>query len=314
MIGLFPICVAAAETVIADRIVAVVNDDLITLYDLNKAFQPYEANIRALGYNLEEEREALFKVRSDLLNRLIDQTLTDQAVKKNKIEVTEKEIDATIERIKASRSLTDEDLRAGLTKQGLTMEEYRKNIKQQLLRNILVNREVKSKIVITEDEIKKYYEAHNEKYAGETKYHIWNISIRLPEFAGESTKKTALEKMESVATKLKQGESFELLAAQKPDSPMEPEGADLGLYRVDELSEQLQKIVQDMKAGDFSSVLSTDMGYQIIYLQKIIKTAAKSLADVKDEIQQTLYDEAVDNRFQAWLKNLRQKSHIKIIQ
>ena len=98
MIGLFPICVAAAETVIADRIVAVVNDDLITLYDLNKAFQPYEANIRALGYNLEEEREALFKVRSDLLNRLIDQTLTDQAVKKNKIEVTEKEIDATIER------------------------------------------------------------------------------------------------------------------------------------------------------------------------------------------------------------------------
>ena len=56
------------------------------------------------------------------------------------------------------------------------------------------------------------------------------------------------------------------------------------------------------------------MGYQIIYLQKIIKTAAKSLADVKDEIQQTLYDEAVDNRFQAWLKNLRQKSHIKIIQ
>jgi peptidyl-prolyl cis-trans isomerase SurA len=297
-----------------DRIVAVVNEDLITLYDLNQAFEPYEANIKALGYSPEKEREALFKLRADLLNRIIERKLTDQAIKRNNIEVSEKEIDAALERIKEGRSLTEEDLRAGLAQQGLTIEEYRKNLKQQLLRNILVNREVKSKIVITEDEIKKYYDAHSEKYAGETKYHIWNIFIRVPDFAAESAKQLALEKMESVATKLKQGQTFESLAAQKPDSPKAPEGADLGLYQLEELSPQLQKAVKDMKAGDFSPILDTDMGYQIIYVQKIIKTDPKSMADVKSEIQQTLYDEAVDNRFQTWLQNLRKKSHIKIIQ
>jgi peptidyl-prolyl cis-trans isomerase SurA len=249
-----------------------------------------------------------------LLNRIIERKLTDQAIKRNNIEVSEKEIDAALERIKEGRSLTEEDLRAGLAQQGLTIEEYRKNLKQQLLRNILVNREIKSKIVITEDEIKKYYDAHSEKYAGETKYHIWNIFIRVPDFAAESAKQLALEKMESVATKLKQGQTFESLAAQKPDSPKAPEGADLGLYQLEELSPQLQKAVKDMKAGDFSPILDTDMGYQIIYVQKIIKTDPKSMADVKSEIQQTLYDEAVDNRFQTWLQNLRKKSHIKIIQ
>ena len=314
-IGILSIGVAAAsDAMLVDRIVAVVNEDIITLYDLNLALQPYQAKIKALNYSPEKEREALFKLRAEILNRIIDEKLTDQAVKRNNIEVSEKEIDATIERIKAARSLTDEDIRAGIALQGLTMEGYRKAIKEQLLRSILVNREIKSKIVITEDEIKKYYEAHREKYAGETKYHIWNIFIRSSEVVDESAKELALGKMESIITKLNQGQAFESLAAQKPDSSMDPEGADLGLYRLDELSPQLQKTVKDMKAGDFSPILKTDMGYQIIYVQKIIHTDAKSMADVKAEIQQTLYEDAVENRFQTWLKNLRKKSYIKIIQ
>ena len=314
-IGILSIGVAAAsDAMLVDRIVAVVNEDVITLYDLNLALQPYEAKVRELNYSPEKEQEALFKLRADLLNQIIDEKLTDQAIKRNNIEVSEKEIDAAVERVKMSRSLTEEDLRAGLAQQGMTMEEYRKAIKEQLLRNILVNREVKSKIVITEDEIKKYYETHREKYAGETKYHIWSIFIRSSEVVDESTKALALEKMESIITKLKQGQAFESLAAQKPDSPLAPEGADLGLYQLDELSMQLQKTVKDMKAGDFSPILNTDMGYQIIYVQKIIHTDAKSMADVKAEIQQTLYEDAVENRFQTWLKNLRKKSYIKIIQ
>lgn len=313
-IGLLPVWVAAADSSVVDRIVAVVNEEIITLYELNKAFQPYEENIRALGYSPEREREALFKLRTDLLHQVIDRKLTDQAIKRNNIQVSEKEVDDALERIKAGRSLTDEDLRAGLAQQGLTLEEYRQNLKQQLLRNILVNREVKSKIVITEDEIKSYYDANSEKYAGETQYHLWNIFVRVPELADESTRQLAFEKMEAVAAKLKQGHPFEALAAQKPDSPMAPEGADLGLYQPGELSEQLQKTIQDMQEGDFSSILKTDNGFQIIYVQKIIKTDAKSMAEVKSEIRHILYEEAVDSQFQTWLNNLRKKSHIKIIQ
>jgi peptidyl-prolyl cis-trans isomerase SurA len=312
-IGILPFRVQAADAIVVDRIVAVVNDDLITLYDLNKTLLPYEENIKALGYAPEREHETLFKLRTDLLKKLIDRKLTDQVIKRNNIEVSEEEIDAALERLKELRSLTDEDLRAGLAQQGLTLEEYRKNVKQQLLRNKLVNREIKSKIVITEDDIKIYYDAHLEKYAGEKKYHIWNIFIRLADFADESTKGLALEKMEAVISQLKQGRAFESLAGEDSDSPMAPKGADLGLYQLDELSPQLQKAVGVMKAGDFSPILETDMGYQIIYVQKIAETDAKSLAKVKSEIQETLYNETVDNRFEAWLEELRKRAHIKII-
>jgi peptidyl-prolyl cis-trans isomerase SurA len=312
-IGIFPFNGQAADAVVVDRIVAVVNDDLITLFDLNQNFRPYEANIKALGYAPEKERETLFKLRTDLLNQLIERKLSDQVVKKNNIEVSEQEIDTALERLKDARSLTDDDLRAGLARQGLTLEEYRKNLKQQLLRNKLVNREIKSKIVITEDDINDYYDAHREKFAGELSYHLWNIFIRTPEFADDSTKRIALEKMEAVLTKLTQGQSFESFAVADPDSPMAPKGADLGLFKLDELSPELQKAVSGMKAGDFSPILKTDMGYQIIFVQKIVETKSKSLAEVKSEIHEILYNEAVDNRFQKWLKDLRKRSHIKII-
>ncbi len=312
-IGIFPFNVQAADAVVVDRIVAVVNDDLITLFDLNQTFRPYEENVKALGYAPERERETLFKLRADLLNQLIERKLADQVIKNNNIEVSEQEIDAAFERLKEARSLTDDELRAGLAQQGLTLEEYRKNLKQQLLRNKLVNREIKSKIVITEDEIKDYYDAHSEKYAGELKYHIWNIFIRIPEFASESAKRLALEKMEAVVSELKQGRPFESLAVDDPDSPMAPKGADLGLFKLDELSPELQEAVRSMKAGDFSPILKTDVGYQIIYVQKIVETESKSLAAVRSEIHETLYNEAVDNKFQTWLEDLRKRSHIKII-
>ena len=311
--GVFSFSVQAADAVVVDRIVAVVNDELVTLYDLNKTLQPYEENIKALGYSPEKERETLFKLRTDLLNRIIDRKLTDQVIKKNNIQVSEAEIDTALERIKEMRSLTDEDLRAGLAEQGLTLEEYRKNIKQQLLRNKLVNREIKSKIVITENDIKTYYDEHREKYAGETKYHIWNIFVRFPEPLDESTRRLALEKMEAVIAKLKKGQPFESLAVEDADSPMDPTGADLGLYRLDELSPQLQKAVGGLKAGEYSPILDTDMGYQIIYVQKIVETEAKSMEKVKSEIQEVLYNAAVDNKYQAWLEELRKRAHIKII-
>jgi peptidyl-prolyl cis-trans isomerase SurA len=309
----FSINARAEEPVIVDRIVAVVNDEIITLFDLNEAMKPYEANIQALGYSSEKESETLFKLRSDLLNKLVDQTLADQQIKKNDITISTKEIDKTIERIKETRSYTDEDLRARLAEQGLTIEEYRENLKKQLLRGRLVNREVKSKIVITSEEIEKYYNEHREKYAGEKKYHLWNIFIRFSPTAGEAQKEAAFGKMETALNQLKQGRPFESFADREPDSPESPSGTDLGLYRLDEISPQLQNAVKNMKEGEYSSILETDKGYQIIYVQKIIVTETKNLSEVEKEIEDILYNEAIDNRYNTWLSELRKRSHIKII-
>ncbi len=312
-VAVFSINAQTEEPVVVDRIVAVVNDEIITLFDLNETLKPYEENIQALGYPPEKMRETLFKLRSDVLNKLVDEKLADQQIKKNNLTISKQEIDMTIERIKESRSYTQEDLRAGLAEQGLTIEEYRENLEKQLLRKKLVNLEVKSKIVITRGEIEKYYNEHREKYAGETKYHLWNIFIRFSQITDGSQKQIAFGKMETIFNQLKQGRSFESVAAELPDSPGGPEGTDLGLYLMDELSPQLRNVVKDMKEGEYSPILENERGYQIIYVQKVLVTDPKSLSDVEAEIEDVLYNEAIDNRYNTWLSELRKRSHIKII-
>jgi len=299
----------AQEAEIIDRIVAVVNSDIITLYDLNRTFKPYEANIKALKYAEDKERQTLYQVRSDVLNQLIDGQLADQQTKLAQITVSQKEIDTTIERLKESRSFTEEQLREGLAAQGVTIEEYRKEIESQILRTKLVNREIKSKIVITAEDIITYYDSHQDKYAGDKKYYLWNLFIK----ASEIDKNIALQEMERVSLKLKQGSSFESLVTELNESSSSVKGTDLGLYRRDELSEELRAVVSDLKSNEFSKILETNFGYQIIYVQEIQDTEAKPIEEVEAEIQQILYDETVDNKYQEWLEELRARSHIRII-
>lgn len=303
----------AQESEVVDRIVAVVNNEIITLYDLNRTFAPYANDIKALKYPPEKERQTLFQVRQDILNQLIDSLLADQLVIRNQITVTQKEINKTIERIKESRQFTEEQLRQGLASQGMTMEEYRNEIKEQILRSKLVNREVKSKIVITKEDIKEYYDSHREKYAGEKKYYLWNMFIKVSPGSGNSERNNARNQMEAILVKLKQGQSFESLVDELKNSSSAIQGTDLGLYRLEELSEQLRLVVKKMEIGGFSGVLETNFGYQILYIQKIEEFQAKSLEAVGSEIEELLYNEFVDNKYQEWLDQLRARSHIRII-
>jgi len=301
--------VGAQQSEVIDRIVAVVNSDIVTLYDLNRSFIPYEANIKALKYPEDKERQTLYQVRSDVLNKLIDSILAEQQSKHAQITVNQKEIDNTIERMKEARSFTDEQLREGLAAQGITMEEYRKELESGILRSKLVNREVKSKIVITDEDIKTYYDSHQEKYAGDQKYYLWNLFLKVSEI----DKDTALQKMKNVILKLKQGSSFEGLVTELNESSSAVKGTDLGLYRRDELSEELRAVVSKLKSNEFSEILETNFGYQIIYVQEIQDTKAKPFEEVESEIHQILYDELVDNKYQDWLEDLRARSHIRII-
>ncbi|SCY74665.1 SurA N-terminal domain-containing protein [Desulfoluna spongiiphila] len=153
----------AKKAEVIDRIVAVVNDDVVTLSDLNEELAPYEEKIRQMNYPLEKEMQMRFKLREDLINQLVEKKLTDQLVARKDIHIGEKEVDRAIERVKSLNQFTDEALRAQLKAQGLDYETYRSEIRHQLLRNRLVSYEVKSKIVITDEDVQAYYEANKKE-------------------------------------------------------------------------------------------------------------------------------------------------------
>lgn len=304
---------ATAASEVIDRIVAVVNEDIILLSELRERMAPYVQRIRQQGFDLEKERQMIFKVREETLNRLVDEKLTDQEIKRNDIQVDETTIDNTIERIKTTNSFTDEDLRRFLEQDQMTMEQYREKIREQVLRSRLVNYQVRSKIVITDAEIRDYYDSHPELYGGEVRYHLRNILMQVPEFSTDAEKAAVQEKMNQLSERIQAGEAFADLARQYSQGPAAADGGDIGEFGEKALSPQIRAALDGLDPGGTTEVLDTDQGFQLFYLEAINRTEGKPLASVKDEIHQKLFTEVVDKEFLSWLENLRSGSHIKII-
>ena len=303
----------AACDEIVDRIVAVVNNDIITHLELKKELQPYEEKLAASNYSSDNEEKLRYKVRTEILNRMIDDKLTDQEAKKHNIKMSESEIDSRIEQIKAANLWTDETLREALKREGMTIEAYRESIKRNGIRGKLVNSAVKSKIVVTKEDIRSYYESHLEKYEGDLKYHLRNIIMTVPKGAESDARQAVLEKMNRVYDELKTGAEFESLAKLYSESALAGEGGDLGLIRFVDISPELQQALKGLTAGQYTEVIETDRGYQIVYIEDIAKVGGKTFEEAQAEIERQLYDDLLDEKFKTWLEDLRKNSHIKII-
>ncbi len=304
---------ASAATEVIDRIVAVVNEDIILLSELRKRMEPYARRILQQEFDQEKTRKMIFKTREEMLNRMVDEKLTDQEIKRKDIQVDEAQIDNTIERIKASNAFTDEDLRRFLEQEQKTMEEYRENLKDQILRARLVNYQVKSKIVITDEEIRTYYDSHPEIYGGRLHYHLKNILMRVPEFSTDAEKQAIQKQMQMIRSRIEAGESFGDLARTYSQSPAAEEGGDLGEFVKESLSPQIQAALDGLEPDQATTVLDTDQGFQLFYVKAINRSEGKPLESVREDIHQKLFAEVVDKKFLSWLEDLRSGSHIKII-
>jgi len=311
VLGLWTVGVVRAEEIV-DRIVAVVNDEIITYLELQRELKPYEEKTKSMGYTEDEERQMLYKARNDIIQNLIDQKLADQEIKKNKITVSEAEIDASIERIKAPRAWSDEDLRNALKTEGMTIQELRQSMKDQALRNRLVGQEVRSKIVITNEEVQAYYDSHADEYGGELYYHL-RIIIIMISLENEDGRAAAKTKIEMIMQKLKDGESFETLAQEYSESSLAKKGGDLGKIRYDDFSPQIKEALEGLVPGDHTAILETEQGYQVFYVEEVVVEGGKSYEAASPEIEEKLYNAAVDKKYAEWLEDLKRQAHIKII-
>jgi len=304
---------AGNESVVIDRIVAIVNDDIIVLSELNEKLKPYTDRIAKMGYPPEKEKKMIYKVRDDIISTMVDQRLTDQEVKKFGIIIDDEEVQGAIEQIKQKNALTEEQMQAGLAGQGMTMESLQKNIRDQMLRTRLLNVAVRSKIVITREDARVYFDSHPEEFRGEKKVHLWNIMTTTPEFAFEAEIKSGRDQMEKVLARLDSGENFQVIARELAAKNEALVANDIGVFSFGVLSPELQTAVGNLNAGEYTGILDTDNGFQVFYVQKIEAGAGKQFDEVVAEIQEKLFNERVDKRFEEWLSELREKSHIQII-
>jgi peptidyl-prolyl cis-trans isomerase SurA len=301
-------------TEVIDRIVAVVNNDVISLEDLNAQIKPYLDKIYAMGYPPDKERQMILKVREDVLNQMIDQKLTDQEIDRYKITASDKEVDNAIERIKQANSLTDETFRQALSKEGITFEDYRKRTKEHVLRSMLVNREIKSKVVITKEDIKAYYDAHPDQYGGlEVKYHLANVMVKYSDNTDPTSRIQIQLKLQEILQDLKSGKSIDDVIRMYSSNTVKVQGGELGTFSASTLDPKIREALAAMQPGQYSGIIDTDYGPQIFRLLDKVNAAGKTIEDASAQIENKLYKDIVDQKFAKWLEELRSRSHIQIM-
>jgi peptidyl-prolyl cis-trans isomerase SurA len=308
--GFLTLSPSRAEVV--DRIIAYVNDDIITLSELNERTNAFVAARRQNPF-LREEEQSLEKIRRDMLDYLINQRLAAQEVARLKISVSEEDVDEAIDRIMEENRLTQETLEAELRKDGRTLADLREQIKKSMEEKKLVSREVRSKTVITTEMIQAYYQDHIEQFEGRKRWRIQDIYLP---FTPTDTpeERTYLRKVaKQILERLRSDGDFSSLAKRFSQGPGAEAGGDLGFFSKGELEPVLEAAVEALKPGQVSPDIETTRGIHIIKLIEVDEAPAKSLAEVESTIRDLLYQRELDFRYKEWLSGLRERSYVRIV-
>ena len=293
--------------VLINRVVAVVNKEVITWSELYKVME-FEATAQVKNLS-EEERKKIFKEsEASFLETLIDMRLQLQEARTLGLEVTPEEITETIENIKKKYSMTQADFTDSLKKEGLTLEDYHKRLSEQILINKVVNYQIRNKIVVSDAEVKQYMEANKEAFSGNETYRLRQIFFKKPE--GNVDKKTIDDKALEIIKRLKAGEDFSALARVYSEDPSGRLGGDLGFVNKDLLAKEFVAVLSNMNIGDFSMPFWTDKGLHIIKLDE--KVSAQNRDKVRDDVRRQLTEEQFSEKYKSWAKGLREKAFIEI--
>lgn len=314
---LFTVLAQTSYGDIVDRVVAVVNEDVITLSEVNEEGKPLFQRV-AEQAPASELPEALKQVRETVIDKLIEKKIMLQEAAKANISVSDEEIERAFELILKKNNTTPQQFRNQLVTMGLTEEQYRENLKDQVLSSKLVSYEVRSKVIIPESKIIDYYDTHYTERVGEGGYYILQFGVSWDQNGGEDgiTKDEARKKAERIRSLALGGKDFKELARENSDLPSAVDGGDIGVLNKNDMSPEMLEIVSKTEPGDISTIIETFSGYQFFKVlssqegQIITKVPFES---VKGDIYEILYQQEIEVRFEDWLKNKKDQSYIKIL-
>ena len=303
---------AAAE--VTDRIVAVVNDDVITLSELNRAFEPYAKNIEDT-YKGNDKSSMLRQTQAAFLQRMIDQMLIEQEAKKagtGFAAIKDEEVMGVINNMLAKNNATMETYLKKLAAEGKTLEAVKKDIKGQLLRMRLLRREVQSKILVTDQEIGEYYDKHRQDYEGKEAVHIKLILLPLPAGANKATRERVSEQARQLHARILKGESFEVLAAQYSQGPAAAQGGDIGFVERGVILPEVEQAAFSLPVGQTSDVIETETGFQMIAVVDKRGAGLKPIKVVREEIKSSIEEDKISKKYDEWIVEVRKKYFIDV--
>lgn len=292
-----------AETV--SKIAAVVNDQVITTHQLDQAVAA------ALEGKPRPDQEELANLRSQLLSRLIEDSLVEQKITDLGLKVSDEELEAAIDDVQKQNQLTREQLIAALQAQGMDFADYKKNLRKQILRVKLIGREVQSKVEVTNQDELDYFRDHIDDYREAPYMRISRVTFPVPDKAGAAERAAIRSKAEQARQRLAGGEKLDaVLQAYAADGV---EGGDMGIFKEGELSKVFDQAIRGLQQGQVSEVVDGPRGNLYLFKVDVRKPGSiRKFDTVKGEIEKTLLDQKREARFKEWVKDLRKAAYIDI--
>jgi len=292
---------AGAETL--NRIVATIDGEPITLIELERYADV--AKKRPGGEQVAVDQKAL-------LDELVLEKIIAKQVEVSNLKASDQQIDGYIQSIRSRNNLSEAQLMEALQQQGMSWDQYRVQVRADIERANLINREIRTKVNVSPEEVERYYQAHLEEYGATPKLHARLISLLVPANASDAEKAEIRIKAEEVQKLAADGGNFAKLAKEHSQGPAPEEGGDIGEVDPSEMQPEFAKAVKSLQAGQVSPLITNAQGFHILKVEKSIGDTHKPLADVSEEIKEKLYKEAMESRYDRWMnQDLRARHHVE---
>ncbi len=290
-----PQSVGAAQ--VADRIVAIVNKDVITLSEMKAEITETEARLRQQYQGAEFDRR-LRQLEYRVLTLLIERTLQMQLAREKGHVVTDEEVRRAVLEIARRGEPVDP-----------TDPRLVKSVKEHLTLLRVVEREVQSGIMVSEDELQRYYEDHLSRFMLPEEYRLSQILTR-PR-GGEAAEETQARAAD-VHAALRKGADFADLARRRSDGAEATQGGHLGFIKQGELESPIERAIARLQPGEFSEPIKTDDGFHIVRLDERKPPVYRQYAQVKAEIQNLVHQQKSEAQYHKWLNELKDKAYIEV--
>lgn len=292
----FTIRNTTGASVVVDRVIAVVNNEIITLSDLER-----EELLRK-SEGKQDDRQVL----EDMINRKLQMA----EAKRAGLDVTDKELADALADIMKRNNLDGKQFDAALTKEGLTLDQYKAELREQMTLSRVFNKYVRSGVAIDEAEARAFYQNNIKTYSLPEEIRVRQIFFRVPDDATPEQVAPIRARAEAAYARAKKGEDFVRLVKDLSESENAAQGGDLGFMQRDQAIPEIQEAVKTLKPGEISTPFQCAGGFHVIRLEEIL-TPARPFEKVKDEIMKTLYEQKIENTYRGWLQTLRSDSHIE---
>lgn len=295
--------VSQAELV--DRVAAVVNNDVITLSEVEARIAPDAQRLRNEG-DATKRGELKAQLLKRGLDMLVGERLMESQVKELNIEVADSEIEMGMEDVKKQNNITAEQFEGLLAQEGYTLSSYKAFMRKHLARLKLVNLKVRSKVKISDEDLKAEYARWSHEESSEFEVHARHLLVQVA--AKATPEQVEAARVKAVALRneaAKPGTNFAELAKKKSEGPSAADGGDLGFFRRGVMVAEFERAAFTLPVGGISEPIRTKFGWHVLKVEEHKTLAAPPLEEVKDQLRDKMLRGQLEKYTEQYVQELR---------